>query len=125
MKYVNYLKLLKFTKKTLRKSGLDLFSTNAVSNGLCNTSLRGVDSHGIRLLPHYLKSAKSGRKNKKPKFKIIKKYSSLISIDADNAFGHSASLFAVNKLMKISIRVVLQLRQYIFISLWCSSINMY
>lgn len=102
MKNIDYIKLLDFTKKALVKSGLDSFSANAVSNGLCSTSLRGVDSHGIRLLPHYLKSAKSGRKNKKPNFKVIKKYSSLISIDANNAFGHAASLFAVNKLMKIA-----------------------
>ena len=102
MKNIKYKKLLNFTKKVLKKSNLNTFSINAVANGLCSTSLRGVDSHGIRLLPHYLRSAKSGRKNPKPNFIIKKNYSSLISIDANNAFGHASSLFAINKIMKIA-----------------------
>ena len=96
MKNVDSLILKSITEKCL------IHFCNAVANGLCNTSLRGVDSHGIRLLPHYLNSSKSGRKNKKPNIKISKKYTSLISVDADHAFGHAASLFTVNKLMKLS-----------------------
>ena len=45
-----------------------LFSENVrdsvseyVANGLVLTSLRGVDSHGIRLFPHYVRALKSGQ----------------------------------------------------------------
>ena len=69
---------------------------------MCYASLRGVDSHGINLLPHYLKSAKSGRKNINPKFKIKRKFPTIFSLDADNAFGHAASLFAVKESMKVA-----------------------
>ena len=34
---------------------------NAVCDGLIWASLRGVDSHGIRLAPHYFDAAKLGR----------------------------------------------------------------
>ena len=50
---VKYLNLLDFTKKILKKYKLNNFSVNAVAHGLCYASLRGVDSHGINLLPHY------------------------------------------------------------------------
>ncbi len=99
---IHYNQLITFTKKNLRKAGLDQFSTNAVSSGLCEASFRGTDSHGIRLLPHYINSALKGRKNPKPKFIIKKKYSSLISLDADHAFGHAAGFKAMNVGSKIA-----------------------
>ena len=69
MKNIIFYKDLKsFSEKILTQAGLDSFSIESVSNGLCETSLRGVDSHGIRLLPHYVKSALSGRKNPNPIF---------------------------------------------------------
>ena len=47
-----YKDILKFHQDILSKIGLDDFSVESVSTGLCETSLRGVDSHGIKLLPH-------------------------------------------------------------------------
>ncbi len=92
---IEYNELLSFTSRVLEAAGLDDFSTHAVSSGLCETSLRGVDSHGIKLLPHYVNSALSGRKNIKPNFKVKNSYAALASLDADNAFGHSAGYKAV------------------------------
>lgn len=70
--------------------------------GLCETSLRGVDSHGIRLLPHYFDSAISGRKNPKPKFEISKNFPSILHLNADNAFGHAAGMKAINTAMEVA-----------------------
>ena len=92
---IKYNDLHLFTSNILKATGLDDFSTHAVSTGLCETSLRGVDSHGIKLLPHYVNSALSGRKNVKPNFKVKNSYAALASLDADNAFGHSAGYKAV------------------------------
>ena len=99
---IKYKELLKFTKKILKKVNLDKFSSNAVATGLCETSLRGVESHGIRLLLHYVNSAISGRKNPKPKFKFYKKFLAVGILDADNAFGHSAGMKAIEHCIKIS-----------------------
>ena len=60
---INYNKILQFNKDILRRAGLDNNSIEAVAIGLCEASLRGVDSHGVRLLPHYVRSAQLGRKN--------------------------------------------------------------
>ena len=51
----------------------------SVTLGLCETSLRGVDSHGIRLLNHYVLSAVKGRKNPKPNYKFYKSFPALVN----------------------------------------------
>ena len=38
----------------LRKAGLNKHSNDSVTTGLYEASLRGVDSHGVRLLNHYV-----------------------------------------------------------------------
>ena len=102
MSSIHYKELLSFTKNVLTKVNLDNFSSEAVSKGLSEASLRGVDSHGIRLLPHYVQSSLSGRKNPKPNFKISSKFPASISLDADNAFGHSAGFKSIDEGIKAS-----------------------
>ena len=88
--------LRSFVVREQKKCDLDDFSTLSVSRGLIETSLRGVDSHGIRLLPHYAHSALKGRKNPRPNFEVTRKFPATILLDADNAFGHAAGFKAVS-----------------------------
>ena len=71
-KRINHKNLKKFISIILKKAGLDKHSCDSVTTGLYEASLRGVDSHGIRLLNHYTLSALKGRKNTKPKYKFYK-----------------------------------------------------
>jgi len=96
MKKIQYTDLLDFTSSVLKIGGLDEHSLKAVTIGLCETSLRGVDSHGVRLLPHYLNSAISGRKNPNPTYKLEQKFPSIAHLNADNAFGHAAGMKAID-----------------------------
>ena len=93
---ISYEDILKFHKRTLHKVGLDDDSNDAVSIGLCEASLRGVDSHGIRLLPHYVDSALYGRKSPTPTYKVINKFPCIATLDADNAFGLAAGRKAID-----------------------------
>ena len=68
-KRINHKHLKGFLLKVLKKAGLDKHSADSVATGLYETSLRGVDSHGVRLINHYVYSAINGRKNPKPKYK--------------------------------------------------------
>jgi ureidoglycolate dehydrogenase (NAD+) len=102
MNHIQYQDIIEFTTLALESAGLDKFSIDAVTTGLCETSLRGIDSHGIRLLPHYINSAQSGRKNPCPAFKITKKYPATGLLDADNAFGHSAGMKAIDECIKMA-----------------------
>ena len=102
MKRIDHLYLRIQTKKVLKKYGANEFSAESVSKGLVETSLRGVDSHGIRLLPHYLNALKNGRINGNPEFKIIKTYPALVGLEADNAFGHAAGFKSIEIGIKLA-----------------------
>ncbi len=102
MKTIHHKDIYSFIKQSLKKVGVNKYSCEAVAHGLCFTSLRGVDSHGINLLPHYLLSALNGRKNCNPKFKFKKIFPALSLLEADNAFGHAACLKAINYSIKIA-----------------------
>ena len=99
---VKYQDLINGIKTILLKEGTDLYTADSVSIGLSETSLRGVDSHGIRLLPHYLNALKNGRINGKPDFKIAKSFPAFVSLDADNAFGHAAGFKSIDIGMELA-----------------------
>ena len=102
MTRIAYDHLVAFTRRVLDGAGLDAFSNDAVTTGLCETSLRGVDSHGIRLLPHYAQSALSGRKNPKPNMVFTSRFPAFGLLDADNAFGHAAGMKAIEHGMEMA-----------------------
>jgi len=86
----------KFINQVLLKINCDKFTAYSVSKSLTDASLRGIDSHGIRLLEHYLNSFINGRKNRKPKFKFNRNFPAFISMDADHASGITAGMKAIN-----------------------------
>ncbi len=73
-----------------------------VIEGLVQTSLRGVDSHGVRLLPHYLKGVKGGRINPNPKYVFKRTSASTGMFDADHTFGHAAGMEAARKAVELA-----------------------
>lgn len=74
----------------------------SVVEGLVETSLRGVDSHGIRLMPHYIRAAKIGRINKHPKLIFTKTSLSTATLDADHTYGIVSGNIAMQKAIKIA-----------------------
>ena len=102
MKYLSKKKVHDLCFKILKSANVNNFSANAVAQGLTYASLRGIDSHGLRLIVHYFNSAISGRKNPKPKMVIKQKFPSLLSLDANHAFGHAAGFYAIDKSSKIA-----------------------
>jgi len=102
MSSIAYSDLQSFVRGVLDAAGLDDFSADSVATGLCETSLRGVDSHGIRLLPHYAQSALTGRKNPTPNFTFNRTFPAIGMLDADNAFGHAAGMRAIDHAMEMA-----------------------
>ncbi len=91
-----------FIFKVLSKEGVEQEAAGHVASGLVHASLRGVDSHGIRLLPHYLKALKSGRINPRPDYRFKQTTPSTGILDADDAYGHAAGMEAVAKAMELA-----------------------
>ena len=102
MKKLKFSQLLKFTEDLFIKANLDTNTAKSVSFGLCETSLRGVDSHGIRLIPHYIDSAIKGRKNPRPNYKFHSTFPAFGCLDADNTFGHAAGIKAIDLAMPLA-----------------------
>ena len=72
------------------------------ARGLCHASLRGVDSHGIRLLPHYIAALKGGRINPRPAFCFEKTSPSMGLLDGDHTFGYASGLIAMRHAMGLA-----------------------
>ena len=60
-----------------------------VKTSLIQTSLRGVDSHGIELLPHYIRAIDAGRINPQPNYKYEMTATGTGKFDGDHTFGHA------------------------------------
>ena len=78
-------------------AGTSCESADAVAEALTATSLRGVDSHGIRLLLHYVRVVQRGRINPRPKLSFRPTGPGTGVVDGDSGFGHFASSFAVDR----------------------------
>jgi ureidoglycolate dehydrogenase (NAD+) len=77
-------------------------SAKHVTASLIQTSLRGTDSHGINLFPHYVRAVKSGRINSSPNFSIKNTAVSTCKLDADHSFGHHSGVVAIDKAMEMA-----------------------
>jgi len=81
-------------KESLLREQVDPTAAEHVAEGLVSTSLRGVNSHGIRLIHHYLAALKAGRINPKPRYKVERRLPTVAVLDADDTFGHAAGMEA-------------------------------
>lgn len=100
--FVSSEKLSTFIKSVLLKARVREDVAEYVTEGLVQTSLRGVDSHGVRLLPHYMKGVKGGRINPNPNYKFIRTFPSTGLLDADHTFGHAAGMEAAKKAIELA-----------------------
>ncbi len=87
----------RFVRDALLAAGADLASADAVTRSLVGASLRGVDSHGLRLLPHYLAVLEGGRINGRPVMNFTPRLAATGVLDADDGFGHYAGYRAIEE----------------------------
>jgi ureidoglycolate dehydrogenase (NAD+) len=84
--------------------GVDRESVEHVVNSLLQTSLRGVDSHGIQLFPHYVRAVRAGRINVSPRIDIQASGASTAVLDADHAFGHKSGADAIDHAVELAAK---------------------
>ena len=102
MMYVDAKVLEELIADTLINKGVITEAANYVSAGLIQTSLRGIDSHGINLLPHYCRAVDAGRIKKNPNISINQTAASVAILDADHTFGHNAGSIAIQYATKLA-----------------------
>ena len=102
--------MLKFDSQLLKKKmievlkneGLNDDSIMHLTNSMISTSLRGTDSHGINLFPHYINGIRSGRISKKPVFKYVLGSDTTAILDANHAIGHHAGFIAMEYAVRLA-----------------------
>lgn len=90
-------RLRAFVAAALEAQGSAPGQALSVANALTEASLRAVDSHGIRLLPHYLRVLAGGRIKTDPQLVVKRPARAAAIVDADDGFGHHASYRAVDE----------------------------
>lgn len=82
-------------KSKLMPYGLSEKHLTDMAYVLSEASLRGLDTHGVRLLPTYEQELLGGRSNPKPNFNIHQVFPGVGRMDADGALGGVAGLEAM------------------------------
>lgn len=91
-----------FALDALIAAGTQVEAAQSVANAMTETSMRGVDSHGIRLLLHYIRVVQGGRINSNPKLTFTQTGPGTGIVDGDDGFGHHASYFAMGRAVAIA-----------------------
>lgn len=86
-----------FVAALLAGAGADRPSAEAVARAVVDASARGVDTHGVRLVPWYVEAARGRHVKRKPRIVFTRKATSVGHVDADMGFGHLASYRAVEE----------------------------
>ncbi len=79
-----------------RAWGMSESHAETTAEVMTETDLRGVDSHGISMLPTYDREFRAGRLNMRPVFKIVREGPATALLDADASLGHPVSVHAMN-----------------------------
>ena len=79
--------LARFCHAAFLAVGADHATAEAATRAMLHGTRFGVDSHGVRLLPHYIKALEGGRLNRNPDLRRAGGFGAVEVLDADNAQG--------------------------------------
>lgn len=97
--------LERFMSAVLRRAGADEASAGAVTRALVTASRMGTDSHGLRLLPHYVQALQGGRLKGAPKMQFERRLPATGYLDADDGLGHLAAYTAMAHAVEMAEQV--------------------
>lgn len=85
--HVSLSRLDRFCRAAFAAVGADAATADAATRAMLHGTRFGVDSHGVRLLPHYLTALEGGRLNRNPVPRRVGGFGAVEVLDADNAQG--------------------------------------
>ena len=94
----------RFVRSALMAAGADEASTDAAARAMMHGSRLGIDSHGVRLLGHYVTVLTAGRVSRRPAMRIIAEFGAVASFDADNGHGALAAYRAMDHAVSLAGR---------------------
>ena len=97
--------LERFMGEALTRAGADTASSAAVTRALVTASRMGTDSHGLRLLPHYIRALEGGRVTGAPEMRFARRLPATGVLDAGDGFGHLAGYTAMTHAVEMAFEV--------------------
>ncbi len=95
----------RFCREVLAAAGADAASADAAARAMLHGSRLGVDSHGVRLLPHYAAAIAGGRVNGRPTMRLVREWGAVATLDADDGHGALAAYTAMDHAVRIAGRM--------------------
>ena len=89
-------KIQSFLGSVFRAWGMSDEHADTTARMMGETDLRGVDSHGISMLPTYDAEFRRGRLNMRPVWKTLREGPAFALIDADASLGHPIAAHGMN-----------------------------
>lgn len=80
-----------FCRQALAACGANEDTVRAATDAMMHGSRIGVDSHGVRLLDHYVSALAGGRVNRQPAMRLAAAFGAIATLDADHAHGALAA----------------------------------
>ena len=93
--------LARLMEDALRRRGLPEEHVAFVVDGLTGTSLRGIDTHGVRLFPTYIAELDGGRSRARPEFRWSGRGAVRV-LDAGHALGLVAGRVAADEAVRLA-----------------------
>lgn len=94
--------LREFTAECLKKAGLTEENARLVANSLVESNLRGIDSHGVARLPHYLNRIRHGSIEPNPAINFTRVSPALGRVDGNHGMGQLVMQRATTEAIAIS-----------------------
>jgi len=91
-----------FCRKVFLAAGTDQETADAATRGMLHGTRYGIDSHGVRLLPHYVRGLTEGRLNPRPQIVLANAFGAVASLDADNGHGALATYTAMEHATRLA-----------------------
>ncbi len=91
-----------FCRDVFVAAGADEATADAATRAMMHGSRLGVDSHGVRLLDHYIAAISGGRVSGRPDIRISQSFGAVASLDADHGHGALAAYRAMDRAMELA-----------------------
>ncbi|WEX91328.1 Ldh family oxidoreductase [Sinorhizobium garamanticum] len=91
-----------FCRAVLSAAGADAATTDAATRAMLHGSRLGIDSHGVRLLHHYVTVLTKGRVNPRPQMRFASAFGAVASLDANDGHGALASYRAMEHAVQLA-----------------------
>jgi LDH2 family malate/lactate/ureidoglycolate dehydrogenase len=93
-----------FSRGVFTAAGADEATADAATRAMLHGTRHGVDSHGIRLLAHYVQALEGGRINRRPAMREAGGFGAVATLDADHGHGALAAYSAMRQATELAGR---------------------